>query len=139
MDLEELPIGEYAFPGPLRDRLVGAILSGEKTATSWLQEEEDRFGDEPTVPGYREVVVDSVGEPVCVTEVIDVQVLPLADVGDDHARAEGEGYADAREWREGHEEFWTSPDYVASLGEPTVAIGDDTPVCCCRFRVIHRC
>jgi len=30
---------EFAFPGPLRDRLVGAVLRGEKTATGPLTDE----------------------------------------------------------------------------------------------------
>lgn len=33
---DDLPISEYAFPGPLRDQLVAAILAGEKTATAVL-------------------------------------------------------------------------------------------------------
>lgn len=28
MNLDELPVVEFAFPGPLRDRLVAAILAG---------------------------------------------------------------------------------------------------------------
>ena len=31
-----LSVGEFAFPGPLRDQLVAAILSGAKTTTSGL-------------------------------------------------------------------------------------------------------
>ena len=36
MNLDDLPRAEFAFPGPLRDRLVPAILSGAKTTTSGL-------------------------------------------------------------------------------------------------------
>lgn len=36
MSLDDLPRTEFAFPGPLRDRLVTAILSGAKTTTSGL-------------------------------------------------------------------------------------------------------
>lgn len=31
-----MPVAEFAFPGPLRDQLVAAILSGTKTTTSAL-------------------------------------------------------------------------------------------------------
>jgi hypothetical protein len=31
---DDLPVAEFAFPGPLRDQLVAAILAGEKTTTS---------------------------------------------------------------------------------------------------------
>ena len=33
---EDLPIAEFAFPGPLRDQLVAAILDGTKTTTTGL-------------------------------------------------------------------------------------------------------
>ena len=36
MSREELPVAEFAFPGPLRDQLVAAILSGGKTTTTGL-------------------------------------------------------------------------------------------------------
>ena len=34
ISLESLEEGHYGSPGPLRDKLVAAILSGEKTGTS---------------------------------------------------------------------------------------------------------
>ena len=33
---EDLPVAEFAFPGPLRHRLVAAIVAGVKTTTSGL-------------------------------------------------------------------------------------------------------
>jgi len=36
MPAGDLPIVEFAFPGPLRDQLVAAILAGEKTTTTSL-------------------------------------------------------------------------------------------------------
>ena len=30
----DLPIAEFSFPGPLRDRLVDAILDGRKVSTT---------------------------------------------------------------------------------------------------------
>lgn len=36
--LGSLPISEYGFPGPLRDKLLAALLSGAKTTTSSLHE-----------------------------------------------------------------------------------------------------
>ena len=35
-DPADLPRNEFAFPGPLRDKLVAAILDGSKTATTGL-------------------------------------------------------------------------------------------------------
>lgn len=48
---------EFAFPGPLRDRLVGAVLRGEKTATCSLLVE---WESEPLpVVGERHAVIDT--------------------------------------------------------------------------------
>ena len=33
MPASDLPVVEFAFPGPLRDQLVAAIRAGEKTTT----------------------------------------------------------------------------------------------------------
>jgi uncharacterized protein YhfF len=133
-----VPRGEYALPGALRDQLVAAILDGTKTSTSSLREEYVRDGEELPRVGDLEVVVDSDDDPVCVTRTTGITLLRLADVTDDHARAEGEGYVDAADWRAGHEEFWSSAEYVESLGDPPLVIDDDTEVVCTRFEVVER-
>ena len=33
---DRMPLAEFAFPGPLRDQLVAAILTGAKTSTTGL-------------------------------------------------------------------------------------------------------
>lgn len=87
-----LPIEEYGFPGRLRDALVGAILDGRKTSTTSLVVQY-QLDDEPLpVVGERGVVIDSSGQPVCVTEVTEVRVVPLGTVDVAHAIDEGEGY-----------------------------------------------
>jgi uncharacterized protein YhfF len=42
---EDLPVVEFAFPGPLRDQLVAAILAGDKTTTSGLIADYELAGD----------------------------------------------------------------------------------------------
>ena len=58
-DVADHPIAEFAFPGPLRDELVGAILAGVKTSTTGLLEEYRREGTPVEEVGALEVVVDS--------------------------------------------------------------------------------
>jgi hypothetical protein len=41
MEAGRLSVGEFAFPGPLRDQLVAAILDGTKTTTTGLAEDVD--------------------------------------------------------------------------------------------------
>jgi uncharacterized protein YhfF len=137
-DLAALPRGEYAFPGPLRDRLVAAILNGSKTSTASLEDEYLREGEPLPAVGDMEAVVGSDGRPVCVTRNTEVTVRRIADVSDDHARREGEGYLDAVQWRDGHEQFWTSPDYLAYAGQHPDSINDGTRVVCVTFEVVQR-
>ncbi|OFP20338.1 RNA-binding protein [Corynebacterium sp. HMSC066C02] len=134
--ISELPRGEFAFPGPLREALVTAILDGTKTTTTSLLVEHPRDHDPREDVGTLEAVLDSHDNVVCVIRTTEVQICRLADVSDEHAIAEGEGYADVSEWRAGHEQFWRSPEFVEYIGE--LDISDDTQVVCQRFTVDGR-
>ena len=131
-----LSVGEFAFPGPLRDHLVATILSGAKTTTSGLLIDYERAGEPLPQPGDRWVVIDSAGEPVTLIELVAVRVLRLADVDLAHARGEGEGYASVADWRSGHESFWHSDQVRAEFGDPGFTVDDDTLVVAEQFRVI---
>jgi YihY family inner membrane protein len=132
-----LPLAEFAFPGPLRAKLVAAILSGEKTTTTGLHEEYLREGRPLEEPGQRSLVIDSDGRPVAVIETLEVELRRLADVGLQFAIDEGEGFETVEAWREAHVRFFTSPEMVAALGDPSVVIDDDTIVVCETFRVVE--
>ncbi|AUS81653.1 RNA-binding protein [Actinoalloteichus sp. AHMU CJ021] len=132
-----LPIAEFAFPGPLRDRLVVAVLSGTKTATSALLVEYGSEGVPLPEVGARSVVVDSAERPVAVIETTDVRVSRLDEVDLAHARAEGEGYDSVVAWRAGHEEFWCGADFRAAIGDPSFTPSDGTPVVLECFRVVE--
>jgi len=135
MDLDGLPPAEFAFPGPLRDKLVGAILSGAKTSTTSLAAQYGAAEPMPAV-GDRSAVVDSAGRPVAAIEVTEVRVVRLGDVDLRHAIDEGEGYASVAQWRAGHERFWRSAEMRGYLGDPGFVVDDDTLVVAERFRVL---
>ena len=86
----------------------------------------------------REVLLDSEERPVALIETVDCRVVRLADVDDRHAIDEGEGYADAHEFRVAHERFWNGyiDELRASLGDPEFALDDDTLVVLQRFRIV---
>lgn len=130
---DDLPVSEYAFPGPLRDLLVGAILAGEKTTTTFLLRELE-IDDEPMpAVGDRAAVIDSAGVPVGIETVEEVRVVRLADVDLAHALGEGEGYAGVAEWRAGHESFWHSREYREYVADPEFRVDDDTLAVLVRF------
>jgi uncharacterized protein YhfF len=137
-DLSELAIAEFAFPGPLRDRLVEAIVSGRKTTTTGLAMAYQVEHEPLPEPGQRFLVVDSSNEPVATIEVTSVRVVALGDVDLSHVRDEGEGDETMDTWRRTHEAFWRSEDMTAVLGDPTFAVDDTTLVVLERFRLISR-
>ncbi|MEU7800125.1 ASCH domain-containing protein [Micromonospora arborensis] len=137
MEFDDLPLAEFAFPGPLRDSLVAAILSGAKTSTSALLIGYERANEPLPEAGERSAVVDSAGRRVAVIELIEVRVTRLADVDLRHALAEGEGDESVAQWRAGHEAFWHSAEVRAELGDPGFTVDDDTLVVTERFRLVH--
>lgn len=134
MNIDDLPVAEFAFPGPLRDLLVAGILSGNKTSTSALLA---GYDNEPLPEaGQLEAVLDSAGERVAVIEVTEVRTVRLGDVDLKHALDEGEGYESVEQWRSGHEGFWHSAEVRAELGDPGFTVDDDTMVVLERFRLV---
>ncbi|SCF10686.1 ASCH domain-containing protein [Micromonospora chokoriensis] len=137
MDLDDLPLAEFAFPGPLRDALVGAILSGAKTSTTGLLVGYERANEPLPEVGELSAVVDSAGRRVAVIELTEVRVIRLGDVDLRHARDEGEGDESVAQWRAGHETFWHSAELREELGDPDFTVDDDTMVVTERFRLVH--
>lgn len=134
--MEDLPLFELGYPGPLRDRLVAAVLDGTKTSTTGLLRDYEADGDPLPVVGDRSAVVDSGGRRVAVVEVTGVRVARLADVDLDHARDEGEGDESVAQWRATHERFWHGAEYRAAVGDPEFTVHDDTLAVLERFRVV---
>ena len=64
--------------------------------------------------------------------------MRFADVDDAHAIDEGEGFANAAEFRTAHERFWSREldQLRVDLGDPSFTVSDDTPVVAERFRVV---
>lgn len=138
MSADELPEFHFAFPGPLRDALVTAVLDGTKTTTTGLVQDFALDGDPLPAAGDRAAVVDSAGRRVAVIELTRVDVRRLGDVDVTHARDEGEGHDTVAAWRAGHEDFWHGEHYRGWLGDPEYTVDDDTPAVLQRFRVVER-
>jgi uncharacterized protein YhfF len=134
---EDLPPYEFAFPGPLRDLLVAAVLSGTKTSTAGLLQDHEIDNEPLPVVGERSAVIDSAGEPVAVIELTEVRVARVGDVDLAHALDEGEGYESVADWRAGHEGYWHGTDYRTWLGNPEFTVDDDTVAVLVRFRVVE--
>jgi uncharacterized protein YhfF len=135
-EIAALPKAEFAFPGPLRDQLVAAILNGAKTSTTGLVADYEHEDEPLPTVGERAVVIDSDGRPVAVIETTDVRVVPLAEVDLRHVIDEGEGDRSIAEWRANHESFWHSAEMREAMGDPAFAVDDATLTVLQRFRVV---
>jgi uncharacterized protein YhfF len=135
---DELPLAEFGFPGPLRDQLVAAILDGSKTSTT-ARLFDYEFDDEalPQV-GDRRAVIDSSGSRVAIIETTGVSIARLADVDEQHAIDEGEGYTTVDGWRVAHLEFWESAEMHEYMGDANPTTTDDTELVLERFRLVGR-
>ncbi|PYC81156.1 RNA-binding protein [Streptomyces tateyamensis] len=131
-----LPTTSFAFPGPLRDQLVAAVLDGSKTSTTGVLADYEHEGEPLPEVGNQFLVVDSDERPVAVIETTFAAVVPLAEVDLAHAVAEGEGYTTVAEWRESHERYWHSEAMRTALADPDFTVDDATPVVLARFRLV---
>jgi len=118
----------------MRDRLVGAVLRGEKTATTSLLAELEANQEALPPAGERRSVVDSRDRPVAVIELLAVDVIELGEADTGLARDEGEGFESVAQWREAHERFWTD-EVIPGLPD-SLQLTDDTPVVVERFRLV---
>ena len=105
--------------------------------TTGLLAEYEADGDPVDQPGDISILLDSRERPVAWIEDVRSTVIRLADMTDEDAVDEGEGYADAAAFRRSHEAYWErSIDEVrAGIGDPTFTITDDTPIVVERFRI----
>ncbi|UYM05280.1 ASCH domain-containing protein [Solicola gregarius] len=135
---DSLPPFDLGEPGPMRERLVEAVLAGRKTATSSLRVYYDM--DNAWLPrvGNRFSLVNSARDQLGTVETTRVDVLRLADVTDDVARAEGEGFGSAADWRAAHLAYWDQyrEQVRTFLGDPGWTIGDGTEVVVEYFQLI---
>lgn len=134
----DLPVAEFAFPGPLRDRLVAAILDGTKTSTTGLLADFLHEGLPVPEVGQQEQVVDSGGRPVAVIEYTEVRMGTRRNVDQAFAVEEGEGFRTVDEWWLAHRAFFTGPEMREYLGDPDFRVDDTTQLVLQRFRLVTR-
>ncbi len=128
-EIKKLSGWSFGDSPEMADRLGALVVAGKKTATTGLLRlyEQDR---EP-IPkaGVRSFIKNGKGEPLCVIELISVEVKPFQDVDADFAAKEGEGDLSLAYWQEAHRRFFTvhCPRFNRNM-----------LVVCETFRVLHR-
>jgi uncharacterized protein YhfF len=118
---------------PSADELAKLVLIGTKRATAGTLWSFESSGLRPPKAGDLSVVTDWHGNPQCVIETKDVEIVPFEEVSAEFAATEGEGDGSLRFWREVH---W------ACFGRECGRIGRvpslRMPVVCERFEVVYQ-
>lgn len=123
-------------PGPMRDRLVAAVLAGDKTATSALRAYYQDEGLQIPAAGDRAQLLDSADTPVATIEVTGARIMRMGDADMELAQAEGAGFASVAEYRSRHETFWANETIPNFKNTPAPTLDDDTEVVVVSFRVV---
>ena len=116
--------------GVSADWLAQLVVDGEKTATTsgyiFYELEQEALPHK----GQYYIVLNGADEPVAVIEIDSVQVLPMNEVSEDFALAEGEG--DYAYWWEAHEHFFS--EQLETYGR---SFTPDMLVVCERFTKVY--
>ena len=116
--------------GTSADWLAELVVTGKKTATTsglvFYEMEKEAI---PTVSEYY-IVLNGKENPVAVIEIESVLVVPMNEVTEEFALAEGEG--DYQFWWNAHEKFFT-----ALLKEYDIEFSPNMLVVCERFTKVY--
>jgi uncharacterized protein YhfF len=125
--------GGYGDSPELMDELIQLVLEGKKTATCGsLWEWEAKSKLLPQV-GDLWVEVDGSGQPVCITETVEVSIRKYNEVDVRFAQDEGEGDLSLDYWREAHRNYFSR--VLKKIGRE---FSEDMPLVCERFQMIYK-
>jgi uncharacterized protein YhfF len=96
---------ELGAPGSSRAILNNCVFNGSKRATAGLLSEYLDENEPWEQVGERLVLVDDDLKSLGLVEVTRVEPTTFAAVTWSFAQAEGEGFADLKDWRKQHREF----------------------------------
>ncbi|MDP3386890.1 MAG: ASCH domain-containing protein [Eubacteriales bacterium] len=113
------------------DELADLTARGIKQATTslyyWYED-----GTEPMPkPGELNIITDYEGNPKCIIETVNVDVVAFKDVSEEFAHIEGEGDKSLAYWRNAHIRFFTEDMKAEGL-----SFTEDMKVVCEVFRVV---
>lgn len=117
----------------IEDDLASLVVRGIKSATcSWYEIYQLENSKIPEV-GERSYILNSKDQPVCIIELVDVQVKPFLEVDEEFAFLEGEGDRSYAYWKTAHEIFFT--EYGKAVGLHWDS--HTQSVVCEKFKVLH--
>lgn len=130
---QERPVSAWQF-GADPDTLAQLVIDGIKTATCsgfLFYEIENENEPLPTTEDYS-IILNCKDEPVAIIKTTDVNIMPMNEVPEEFAIAEGEGDRTYEYWWDAHEEFFRNELKV--VGQKFT---EDMLLVCERFELIH--
>lgn len=115
--------------GEAADELAQSVIDGRKTATcSAYVEYELENKPIPVIEEYS-IILNSLEEPVAIIKTVEVSVIPMNEVTEEFALAEGDG--SYRNWKEIHERY-----FKRELGKVGLEFTEDLLLVCERFELV---
>ncbi len=116
----------------MADELGTLVMSSRKTATCWALWEAEAEAEPITEVGQKTILLDGRGEPLCVIETTEVEVIPFERVDARFACDEGEGDGTLEYWREQHQRFFSRT--LPQIGRE---FSPRMPLICERFHKVY--
>lgn len=115
----------------LAERLLDAVLAGDKTATSSALWDYDDDDAPLPVAGELSILLDGENHPRALIRTTSVETTTFEEVDEDFAAAEGEDDRTLESWRAAHEAY-----FRRNLPEGR-EFSPDMPVVCERFELLY--
>ncbi|WP_042224369.1 ASCH domain-containing protein [Oceanobacillus manasiensis] len=114
------------------DYLAQLVIDGTKTATCsayvFYELEKEPL---PAIEDYS-IILNSKDEPVAIIKTVKVDIMPMNEVPEEFAIAEGEGDRTYQYWKEAHVKFFTE-----ELQRLDREFSEDMLLVCERFELVH--
>ncbi len=124
-------VSAWAF-GADPDHLLDLVLRGKKTATCSGHLFYEKEQEPLPKAGQYAVILDSHDEPKAIIEITHVDVMPMNEVPESFAQAEGEGDLSYNYWYRAHQEFFTE-----ALKPYGLEFKEDMLLVCERFKLVY--
>lgn len=119
--------------GEAPDKLAELVVQGIKSATCSAYDLYQANDDHIPKAGDYSVILNSVGEAICIIKTTRVYVTEFNKVSLEHAYKEGEGDRSLDYWRKVHKNFLTNE--LATIHQ---SFNENTKVVCEEFELVYK-
>lgn len=126
--IQDLEVWHFGKNKKQADELFELVLQGEKTATSYLYNENEKLAN-----GSYSILTDWDKDNQILIQTTNIDILPFNKVTKQHARNEGEGTKTLGYWRKVHKDF-----FIEELAKKGQSFSKETLIVCETFCVVKK-